>query len=119
MRQWHLACSEGPSISTVGTNIPQQIPSLPCDSSTLRLVPYHPSSPFSALSVTCTCGDTVSLARAALRHQNSRQEAVSRAWDLSRRGHRGDTHLSKWETNKIRDCSPIVLQHLPHDLWST
>lgn len=46
MRQWHLACSECPSTSTVGTSIPQQIPSLPCDSSTLRLVPYHPSSPF-------------------------------------------------------------------------
>lgn len=68
MRQWHLAHPEGPSTTMVGTSIPQQIPSLLCDSSTLRLVPYHLSTPFSALSVTCTCGDTMSLARAALWH---------------------------------------------------
>lgn len=45
MRQWHLACPEGPRTFTVGTSIPQQIPSLPCDRSILRLAPYTPQSP--------------------------------------------------------------------------
>lgn len=40
--QWHLARAEDPGTSMMGTSIPQQIPSLPHDSSTLRLVPHHP-----------------------------------------------------------------------------
>lgn len=93
--QRHLACPEDPSTPMVGTSIPQQIPSLPCDSSTLRLVPHHHQVLSSALPMTCTYGGTMSLARAAAWQQNCRWEAASRVWDLRSRGSRGDTRLQR------------------------
>lgn len=50
----------------------------------------------------------MTLARTVSRHQNSRQEAAGRTWNLSRRRHGGDTRLLKRGT--VRTCMAAAAQ---------
>lgn len=101
--------SRGPQYSHGGGQpTPQQMPSLSCDSVTPRLVLHHPWAPSLALPVTCGYEDTMSLARAALWHQSSGQQAASRAWSLSSRRCRGNICLPRWGT--VRTCPAAALQ---------